>query len=142
MALTHKTRVRVPATEALLPGGSPRGVVRGDGKGGPGWLGHVALTLEPRVRVPVDARVFALGRKSAARGGARTLDHKIKSLALCQLSYPGLRWAGGGAASCAPRGKGREQGGAKGWRSGVSIPVPLECESSALPFELHPLGVA
>ena len=27
------------------------------------------------------------------------------------------------------------------WRTGVSIPVPLECESSALPFELVPLGV-
>ena len=25
------------------------------------------------------------------------------------------------------------------WRTGVSIPVPLECESSALPFELVPL---
>ena len=25
------------------------------------------------------------------------------------------------------------------WRTGVSIPVPLECESSALPFELDPL---
>ena len=27
------------------------------------------------------------------------------------------------------------------WRTGVSIPVPLECESSALPFELVPLVV-
>ena len=27
------------------------------------------------------------------------------------------------------------------WRTGVSIPVPLECESSALPFELVPLQV-
>ena len=26
------------------------------------------------------------------------------------------------------------------WRTGVSIPVPLECESSALPFELVPLA--
>jgi hypothetical protein len=24
------------------------------------------------------------------------------------------------------------------WRSGVSIPVPLRCERSALPYELHP----
>ena len=28
----------------------------------------------------------------------------------------------------------------KKWRTGVSIPVPLECESSALPFELVPLA--
>ena len=28
------------------------------------------------------------------------------------------------------------------WRTGVSIPVPLECESSALPFELVPLSSA
>ena len=28
------------------------------------------------------------------------------------------------------------------WRTGVSIPVPLECESSALPFELVPLTIA
>ena len=27
------------------------------------------------------------------------------------------------------------------WRTGVSIPVPLECESSALPFELVPLAM-
>ena len=27
------------------------------------------------------------------------------------------------------------------WRTGVSIPVALECESSALPFELVPLDV-
>ena len=25
------------------------------------------------------------------------------------------------------------------WRSGASIPVPLACKASALPFELHPL---
>ena len=27
-----------------------------------------------------------------ARGGARTHDHKVKSLALCRLSYPGMDW--------------------------------------------------
>ena len=25
------------------------------------------------------------------------------------------------------------------WRCGVTIPVPLACEASALPYELHPL---
>ena len=31
----------------------------------------------------------AATRRRCTRGGARTLDHKIKSLALCRLSYPG-----------------------------------------------------
>ena len=31
-------------------------------------------------------------RLGIARGGARTHDHKVKSLALCRLSYPGMDW--------------------------------------------------
>ena len=39
------------------------------------------------------------GTKSSSEEGARTLDHKVKSLALYRLSYPG--WSGG--ATCAQR---------------------------------------
>jgi hypothetical protein len=39
-------------------------------------------------------RLFS-GRLETAGGGARTLDHKVKSLALYQLSYPGHRFLDG-----------------------------------------------
>ena len=58
-------------------------------------------------------------------GGARTHDHKIKSLALYHLSYEG-KW-------CYYKNR---------WRIRVSIPVPRACKARTLPIELipQPLG--
>ena len=50
-----------------------------------------------------------MGKIRRARGGARTLDHKVKSLALYRLSYPGTHTGAhspkdGGATLCTPAG--------------------------------------
>jgi hypothetical protein len=121
----------------------------------------VAKNVAPRTPLESHRRPVAVPRfksKSECLIRGRTLDHKIKSLALYrQLSAaetptpvtfsllsgmmcPLHRWKATGVLLLFRETQGTKGGdaGNKRWRRRVSIPVPLACEASALPCELRP----